>query len=134
MIQAAEGRRSGGIDCWYSIGLHLGADGTIGDVLWNGPADKAGLAPGEKIVAVNDRVYSPDALREAIRDAKEPSVSIRVIVQADSFISTKQIDYHDGERYPALERVDGKPAYLDDIIKPLTPPEKVAEQKKDEAE
>ena len=43
MIQAAEGRRGGGVNCWYSIGLSVGADGTIGDVLWNGPADKAGL-------------------------------------------------------------------------------------------
>jgi len=134
MIQAAEGRRGSGIDCWYSIGLSLGADGTIGDVLWNGPADKAGLAPGEKIMAVNDTVYSPDALREAIRDAKGTSKSIRVIVQADSFVSTMQIDYHDGERYPALERINGAPGYLDDIIKPLTTPEKAPEQKKEDAE
>jgi len=134
MIQAAEGRRGSGIDCWYSIGLSLGADGTIGDVLWNGPADKAGLAPGEKIMAVNDTVYSPDALREAIREAKGTSKSIRVIVQADSFVSTMQIDYHDGERYPALERINGAPGYLDDIIKPLTTPEKAPEQKKEDAE
>jgi predicted metalloprotease with PDZ domain len=134
MIQAAEGRRSSGIDCWYSIGLSLGADGSIGDVLWNGPADKAGLAPGEKIMAVNDKVYSPEALREAIRNAKDSSKPIRVIVQAESFVSTMQIDYHGGERYPALERVDGGPAYLDEIIKPLTTPEKAPEQKKDDAE
>ena len=70
MIAAAEGRRGGGVDCWYSIGLRIGADGTIADVLWNGPADKAGLAPGEKIMAVNDKVFSGDALREAIRDGK----------------------------------------------------------------
>ena len=132
MIQAAEGRRGSGIDCWYSIGLQLTADGTIADVLWNGPADKAGLAPGEKLMAVNDKVYTPDALREAIREAKGSSTPIRVIVQADSFVSTMQIDYHDGERYPALERVAGTPAYLDDIIKPLTAPEKVPEQKKQE--
>ena len=134
MIEAAEGRRSSGIDCWYSIGLRLGTDGTIADVLWNGPADKAGLAPGEKLIAVNDKIYSPDALRAAIREAKDGSKAIRVIVQADSFVSTMQIDYHDGERYPALERVDGTPAYLDDIIKPLTTPEKAPEEKKDAAE
>jgi predicted metalloprotease with PDZ domain len=134
MIQAAEGRRSAGVNCWYSIGLQLGSDGTIADVLWNGPADKAGLAPGEKIMAVNDKIYSGDALREAIREAKGSSKPIRVIVQADSFVSTMQIDYHDGERYPALERVDGKTAYLDDIIKPLTTPEKAPEQKKDDSE
>ena len=134
MIEAAEGRRSGGIDCWYSLGLRLNADGAIADVLWNGPADKAGLAPGEKIMAVNDKVYSPDALREAIRDAKGSTNPIRMIVQADSFVSTMKIDYHDGERYPALERVEGTPAYLDDIIKPLTTPEKAPEQKKEESE
>ena len=133
MIAAAGGRRSGE-DCWYSIGLRLGPDGTISDVLWNGPADKAGLAPGEKIMAVNDKVYSGDALREAIREAKDPAKQIKVIVQADSFVSTAQIDYHDGERYPALERVDGTPAYLDDIIKPLTTPEKAPEQKKEDTE
>ena len=86
---------------------------------------------------VNDKVYSAVALREAIRetkDAKDSSKAIRVIVQADSFVSTTQIDYHDGERYPALERVEGTPAYLDDIIKPLTTPEKAPEQKKEDGE
>ncbi len=85
-------------------------------------------------MAVNDKVYSPDALREAIRAAKGTSNPIRVIVQADSFVSTMQIDYHDGERYPALERVDGTTAYIDDIIKPLTTPEKAPEQKKEDSE
>ena len=37
------------------------------------------------------------------------------------------IDYHDGERYPVLERVEGTPDYLDDITKPLTTPEKAPE-------
>jgi hypothetical protein len=49
-------------------------------------------------------------------------------------VSTAQIDYHDGERYPALDRVDGTAAYLDDIIKPLTTLEKAPEQKKEDAE
>jgi predicted metalloprotease with PDZ domain len=122
------------VNCWYSIGLSVGADGTIADVLWNGPADKAGLAPGEKIMAVNDKVYSSDSLREAIRQAKDPAKQIRVFVQADSFVSMMQIDYHDGERYPALERVEGTPAYLDDIIKPLTTPEKAPTEKKEDSE
>lgn len=134
MIQAVEARRGGGIDCWYSIGLRLAADGTIADVLWNGPADKAGLFPGEKIMAMNDKIYSADTLREAIREARDPSKPIRVILQADSFVSTAQIEYHDGERYPALERVNGTAAYLDDIIKPLTAQEKAPDQKKEDTE
>ena len=120
------GMRGRGLDCWYSIGLRIGGDGTIADVLWNGPADKARLAPGEKVLAVNGQIFSTDALRAAIRGAKGSAEPIHLIVQADSFVSNAEIDYHGGERYPVLERVDGAPDYLDDITKPLTVPEKVA--------
>ena len=132
-MAAAGGRRGAGVDCWFSIGLHIGGDGNITDVRWNGPADKARLAPGEKVIAVNGQIFSPEALREAIRTAKGNTEPIRLIVQADTFVSNAEIDYHDGERYPVLERVDGTPGYLDDITKPLTTPEKaLAEPKKDE--
>ena len=50
-----------------------------------------------------------------------------MIVQADTYVHNAQIDYHDGERYPVLERVDGTPDYLDDITKPRTRPEKAPE-------
>jgi len=133
MMGAAAGPRGRGIDCWFSIGLRVSGDGSIFDVRWNGPADKARLAPGEKIVAVNGQIFSADALREAIKAARSATEPIHLIVQADSFVSNAEIDYHDGERYPVLERADGNPAYLDDIAKPLTTPEKAPEKpKKDE--
>jgi len=72
-------------------------------------------------------------LRAAIRNAKAGTEPIHLIVQADSFVSMAAIDYHDGERYPILQRVDGVPAYLDDMTRPLTTPEKAPpEPKKDE--
>ncbi len=127
------GPRVRGLNCWYSVGLHVGSDGTISDVRWNGPADKARLAPGEKIIAVNGRIFSSEVLQAGIRAAKGASEPIHLIVQADSFVSTVDLDYHDGERYPALERVEGKPDYLDDITKPLTTSEKAPQApKKDE--
>ena len=120
-LLGVEGRRRGGaLDCWFSIGLEVGSDGHIADVRWGGPGDKAKLAPGEKILAVDGQIFSPDVLREAIRTAKDSMAPIRLIVQADSFVNTAEIDYHGGERYPVLERVDGTPDYLDDIAKPLT--------------
>ena len=70
---------------------------------------------------------------KAIRAAKGKTEPIHLIVQADKFVRTAEIDYHDGERYPALERVDGTPDRLDEITKPLTKPEVVAEQPKQEA-
>lgn len=129
-IEDGEGRRRGTVNCWYSIGLRIGGDGLISDVLWNGPGDKGRLAPGDKILAINGQIFSADALRKAIRNAKTSTEPIHLIVQADSFVRTAEIDYHGGERYPALERVDGTPDYLDEIIKPLTKPEVVQEQAK----
>jgi predicted metalloprotease with PDZ domain len=118
-------------DCWFSIGLSVRTDGSIADVLWNGPADKANLAPGEKIIAVNGQVFSKEVLHAAIRGAKGNSEPIHFIVQADSFVSMADIDYNDGERYPVLERVDGTPDYLYDITKPLTTPEKAPAEEKE---
>ena len=46
---------------------------------------------------------------------------MELIVQNDTHVITVPIDYHDGERYPSLVRVNGTPDYLDEIAKPLTP-------------
>ena len=134
IMAAAGGRHAASVDCWYSIGLLVGPEGNIADVRWNGPADKARLAPGEKVIAVNGHIFSNDALREAIRASKGNAEPIHMIVQADSFVSNVDIDYHEGERFPALERVEGTPAYLDDITKPLTTPEKAPDTPKQDDE
>jgi predicted metalloprotease with PDZ domain len=130
MMMAAGGPRRGGVQCWFSIGLQIGEDGAIRDVRWSGPGDKAQLAPGEKILAINGQVFSGDRLREAIRGAKGTSEPIRLLVQSDTYVFPAQIDYHDGERYPALERVDGAPSFLDDITTPRTKVEPVKEDSK----
>lgn len=121
-----------GPDFWYSVGITITDTGVLRDVRWNGPADKARLAPGYKIIAVNGHIYSADALKDAIKAAKGTSEPIHLIVQADTFVSNFEIDYHDGLRYPALERANGTTDFMDDITKPRTTPEKVAETKTDE--
>ena len=121
-LASASSRR--GIDCWYSIGLRIGTDGSIHDVRWSGPADKAGLAPGEKVLAVNGRIFAADSVRTAIQTAKASSEPIHLIVQADTFVSSIDVDYHDGERFPRLERAESTEDLLSDITRPLTQPEK----------
>ena len=130
-MASAGGRRGGGIDVWYSIGLRINNDGNVADVRWNGPADKAKLFPGQKIIAVNGNIFSGDALKTAIKDAKGKTEPIHFILQGDTFVTTANLDYHDGERYPSLVRVDGTPDYLDDITKPLTTPEKAPAERSD---
>ncbi len=110
----------GSVEEWFSVGAVVNADAGIVDVRWNGPAYKAGLAPGDKIIGVNGRMYNSDLLRAAIRGAKGKTEPIHLTVQRESFFRTADIDYHDGERYPVLKRNAETSAYLDDIIKPLT--------------
>ncbi|HEX5234982.1 MAG TPA: M61 family peptidase [Silvibacterium sp.] len=119
MFSHMEGRRFGGVDVWYSIGLRINRDGQIIDVLWNGPADKAGLSPGQKIMAVNGHVYSADAFKQAVHDSKSSAEPIHLIMQSDTYVSNADIDYHGGERYPSLQRVEGTPDLLDEITAPL---------------
>jgi predicted metalloprotease with PDZ domain len=129
-IASTGGRRRGGINLWYSIGLRVSGEGVLSDVRWGSPADKANLAPGSKIIAINGNVFSADAIHSAIKDAKGTTEPIHLILQSDTFVSTADLDYHDGERYPVLERLEGTPAYLDDITKPLTQPQKAPAEKK----
>jgi hypothetical protein len=44
-----------------------------------------------------------------------------LIVQNDINVRTVAIDFHDGERYPHLERIAGTPDYPDEITRSLTP-------------
>ena len=109
-----------GVDFWYSLGLHVGASGTVGDVLHFGLSDKAGIGPGMKVIAVNGRAYSVDVLRAAIKDAKTSQEPIELIVENTGFFKVVKLDWHGGERFPALERVQGTPDRMDDILKGMT--------------
>jgi predicted metalloprotease with PDZ domain len=109
------------LNVWYSLGLAVGADGAITDVRVGGPADKAKLAPGEKILAVDGHLFTNASLLNALRTAKTTTTPIPFIIQSDTLVLNIPIDYHEGERYPTLVRVEGTPDYLDEILKPLTP-------------
>jgi len=111
------GRRGGAGDA-YSLGLQIGEDGEVGDSIVGGPAYRAGITSGMKVVAVNGRVYTHDLLEEAIKAAKDESNPIVLLVIVDDYYKTCNVDYHGGERHPHLVRDESKPDYLDDLIKP----------------
>ncbi|HEX5306653.1 MAG TPA: M61 family peptidase [Dyella sp.] len=118
-IKAIESQR-GTADLTYSLGVSIGKDGAIGDVLWDGPAFKAGLAPAMKIVAVNGTEYSADALKDAVTAAaKDKSQPVELLVKNFDSYKTVRIDYHDGLKYPHLERDTSKPDTLAKLMKPL---------------
>jgi predicted metalloprotease with PDZ domain len=119
-ITQARATATGTSQEWWSIGVNVTSDGHIEDVLVGSPADKAKLGPGMQIVAVNSRQFSGALLSDAIRDAKGNANPISLIVVNTGTYRVVGLDYHEGLRYPHLERVDSVPDRLDDILKPMT--------------
>jgi predicted metalloprotease with PDZ domain len=103
----------------YSIGLKVSDEGNISDVAYNGPAQKAGVSPATKLVAVNGRQYYPVVLREAVQSAVTKTAPIELLVKNGEYYQTFKVDYHGGEQYPHLTRDESKVDVLSKIIEPL---------------
>lgn len=116
-FKAAEARRKM-TDLTYSLGMMIGAEAKLSDVLWDGPAYKVGLTVGTQIVAVNGISFDADQLKRAIQDANKTGAAIELLVKNGDRYRTIKIDYHDGLRYPHLEREGGAAARLDQILAP----------------
>ncbi|HWF39268.1 MAG TPA: hypothetical protein VG322_12150 [Candidatus Acidoferrales bacterium] len=102
-----------------SIGMIVEADGLLLDVKHDGPAYKAGLAPGMKITAVEGHQFTPEGLRDAVDAAKSNTAPIELIVANGVDVHAYNVDYHGGLRYPHLERNNDVPDYLSEIYQPL---------------
>ena len=111
------GGRRGNSGYTYSLGLQVSGDGAVMDSLVGGPAFEAGISSGMKVIGVNGRVYTQELLRDAVKDSTNSKSPISLLVVSDDYISTHTINYHGGERYPHLERVNDRPDYLDELIK-----------------
>ena len=99
-------------DLSYSIGLQVREDGSIVDARYGGPAQKAGVTPAVKLIAVNGRQFTPTVLREAVAAAKP----VDLLVKDGEFYKSLHIDYTGGEKYPHLVRDETNPDLLSAII------------------
>lgn len=101
----------------YSLGIVVdNKEGLIADVVVGGPAAKAGVTPGMKLVAVNSRAWSPEVMKDALTAGKSSSEPLQLLVQNAEYFKTYAVDYHGGNRYPHLVS-NGKPDVLTDIVR-----------------
>ena len=77
------------------------------------------MTSGTTIVAINGRAYSNDDLKAAITAAKTSRQPIGLLVKRGERFRTVGVAYHDGLRYPRLERVGSGASSLDALLKPL---------------
>ena len=101
------------VDLTYSLGLKVREDSTVADVRYGGPAQKAGVAPNTKLIAVNGRQFNPTLLRESVASGKP----VDLLLKTGEYFETHHIDYRDKEKYPHLVRVNGTDDLLSQIIK-----------------
>jgi predicted metalloprotease with PDZ domain len=104
-------------DLTYSIGMKVKEDGTILDVRFGGPAQKGGVAPSTKLIAVDGRQFTPTLLRETVAKTATDAKPIELLIKNGEFYETVRVNYQGGEKYPHLIRVDGAPDLLSAIIK-----------------
>jgi predicted metalloprotease with PDZ domain len=107
------------LDLRPSLGLLLDDKGQVTDVVPGAPADKAGLGPSMKLVAVDGRKYAPERLLAAIEahEAVGGKTNLDLLVEnADSY-AVHPVAWTGGPRYPRLERLEGKADLLTEIFK-----------------
>ena len=101
----------------YSLGASFEANGKIVSVIWDGPVFRAGLTTGVTVLAVNGQAFDGDRLRAAVKASKTGGNIEFLYRQGDAY-KTVKLDYHGGLRYARLERVEGAPDLLGDILSP----------------
>ena len=116
--QDALEERDMSVDASNSLGFWVDEHGRVSDVIPGSPAGKAGLVPGSTLIGVNGRRFSQRVLRNAIRDSKTATGPMQLVFSAEEFVNVVSFDYHDGARYPHLERVAAVPDWLGELGKP----------------
>jgi len=106
------------IDLRYSIGALLDEEGALIDVIAGMPAAQSGLAPGMTLLAVNGRKWSREVLGDAVRATKNGG-ALELLVANGEFFETHAVKYAGGERFPHLQRDEGKPDLLSAVIGPV---------------
>jgi hypothetical protein len=86
-----------------------------------------------KLIAVNSRRWSEEVLRDAVGATKTAKGRLELLLENEEFFKTYVLDYHDGLKYPRLERDSSKSDLLDAILRARTHaqgPDKPAENDK----
>lgn len=104
----------------HSLGLAIDNDGRVTGSRWDSPGFKAGIVTGMQIVSVNGKSYDQETIKAAITAAKGTNAPIELIVKRDDVVRAVQVQYHDGLRWPWLERAapGTAPTGIDKLLAP----------------
>lgn len=110
---------SKGADFSHSLGIAVATDGhKITGVAWGSPAFDAGVAPSSTLLAVNGRSYKPEWLKDVITEAKASGAPIELLLRSGEMYRSVKLAWRGGLRYPTLERIEGTPDRLSELMAP----------------
>lgn len=107
---------AGVTDLTYSIGLTVRADGVVRTVAWDGPAFRAGIRPGTRIMSVNAAPFGRDALLEAVRSSAKRQIVL--LTDQEGQRSDTSVNYAGPLRYPRLAPIADRPDTLATLLAP----------------
>ena len=125
----AKARGTNATNLIYSIGLAVGSDGAVGDVIYGSPAWEAGFGPGMRLLSVNKNPWLLNAWRQSLASAPKDGGKIHFEVEGDGGRKAITVNYQGHERFPRLRADPARFDMLDEIIRSRAPAAPVGENK-----
>ncbi|MFZ6721939.1 peptidase M61 [Undibacterium sp. Ji49W] len=107
---------AGATDFSQSLGLTVNSKGMVSSVTWEGPAFRAGISLGARLLNVGKEAYSDTVLKQVIKAAAVSKEAIELTFMADGKTRTVSINYTGSLRYPRLERIPGTVDRLESLL------------------
>jgi predicted metalloprotease with PDZ domain len=101
----------------WSIGMQVDDKDMVIETVEDRAAARAGIGPGMKLLAVNGRKYSADALDAAIVAAQASKKPIELLTESGDYFRVISVAYADGPRWPHVKRIEGQPDLLSETLK-----------------
>ncbi len=114
-----EWQKWGFADLRYSIGLLIEDDGAVLDSAPFMSGYNAGIMPGMQVTGVNGEKFSLAVIEDAVRRTRDDG-KLDLQVANGNASAMHRLDYHEGLKYPRLQRDPSKPDLLREIIAPQT--------------
>ncbi|HEY1730082.1 MAG TPA: hypothetical protein VGG22_17060 [Candidatus Baltobacteraceae bacterium] len=107
-----------GLNAWFSLGFNTDSKNVVLDVREGSPAWDAGLVPKATILAIDGFAVDKARLEYSLKTMQHTNAPIVLLEQRAGMFQVLTLNYHDGLRFPHLERISGTTDMLSAIAAP----------------
>lgn len=118
-LQERSDRSASGVNLRYAAGFAVNGDGVVTRVVEGSLAEEAGLAAGDRIMAVGERVFSRSALLDAVRATEDAPGDLELMVSQAERVERLVVRSDGGRRFVSLAPKEGEQDLISAISKPL---------------